>query len=135
MNQKKTDQIDSQYDPAKRSTDEDSNKEKAFNMGVSNQDAEIEVDVSTFSNIELIKKGEEYTENLELEKAVQIYDEGLRRFPNDTVIMDAYTDLLLQMDQTQKAREIIERSIQLNPNKEGLKYLNFAEMLRGHESL
>jgi predicted Zn-dependent protease len=104
-------------------------------MGVSNQDAEIEVDVSTFSNIELIKKGEEYTENLELEKAVQIYDEGLRRFPNDTVIMDAYTDLLLQMDQTQKAREIIERSIQLNPNKEGLKYLNFAEMLRGHESL
>ena len=49
--------------------------------------------------------------------------------------MDAYTDLLLQMDQTQKAREIIERSIQLNPNKEGLKYLNFAEMLRGHESL
>jgi len=104
-------------------------------MGVSNQDAEIEVDVSTFSNIELIKKGEEYTENLELEKAVQIYDEGLRRFPNDTVIMDAYTDLLLQMDQTQKAREIIERSIQLNPSKEGLKYLNFAEMLRGHESL
>ena len=87
------------------------------------------------TNIELIKKGEEYTENLELEKAVQIYDEGLRRFPNDTVIMDAYTDLLLQMDQTQKAREIIERSIQLNPNKEGLKYLNFAEMLRGHESL
>jgi hypothetical protein len=51
------------------------------------------------------------------------------------VILDAYTDLLLQMDQTQKAREIIERSIQLNPNKEGLKYLNFAEMLRGHESL
>ncbi len=135
MNQKKTDQIDSQYDPAKRSTDEDSNNQIAFNMGVSNQDAEIEVDVSTFSNIELIKKGEEYTENLELEKAVQIYDEGLRRFPNDTVIMDAYTDLLLQMDQTQKAREIIERSIQLNPNKEGLKYLNFAEMLRGHESL
>ncbi len=135
MNQKKTDQIDSQYDPAKRSTDEDSNNQIAFNMGVSNQDAEIEVDVSTFSNIELIKKGEEYTENLELEKAVQIYDEGLRRFPNDTVIMDAYTDLLLQMDQTQKAREIIERSIQLNPSKEGLKYLNFAEMLRGHESL
>jgi hypothetical protein len=30
-----------------------------------------------------------------LEKAVALYDEGLRRFPNDTVIMDAYTDLLL----------------------------------------
>ena len=100
MNEKKTDQIDSQYDPAKRSTDEDSNNHVAFNLGVSNQDVEIEVDVSTFSNLELIKKGEEYTENLELEKAVSIYDEGLRRFPNDTIILDAYTDLLLQLDQT-----------------------------------
>jgi hypothetical protein len=62
------------------------------------------VDVTTLSNLELIKRGEEYTESLELEKAVQIYDEGLRRFPNDTIIMDAYTDLLLQLDQTDKAK-------------------------------
>jgi hypothetical protein len=39
-------------------------------MGLSSQNADIEVDVSTFSNLELIKKGEEYTENLEIEKAV-----------------------------------------------------------------
>jgi|TARA_B110000285_G_C15019309_1_gene560708 predicted Zn-dependent protease len=64
-----------------------------------------------------------------------LYDEGLRRFPNDCVIMDAYTDLLLQLDQFDKARELIERSIQLNPKKEGRKYLNFAEMLKGAESL
>ena len=62
------------------------------------------MDVTTLSNLELIKRGEEYTESLELEKAVQIYDEGLRRFPNDTIIMDAYTDLLLQLDQTDKAK-------------------------------
>lgn len=49
--------------------------------------------------------------------------------------MDAYTDLLLQLDQTQKARTLIERSIMLNPNKEGRKYLNFAQMLTSFESL
>jgi tetratricopeptide (TPR) repeat protein len=49
--------------------------------------------------------------------------------------LDAYTDLLLQLDQQPKAKQLIERSIQLNPNKEGLKYLNYAEMLRGQESL
>jgi hypothetical protein len=45
--------------------------------------------------MELIRKAEEYTEMLELEKAVSLYDEGIRRFPNDTVIMDAYTDILI----------------------------------------
>ena len=54
-----------------------------------------EVDVTELSNAELIKRAEQYTETLELEKAVALYDEGLRRFPNDCVIMDAYTDLLL----------------------------------------
>ena len=66
---------------------------------------------------------------LELEKAVNLYDDGVKRFPNDTVIMDAYTDILIQLDQSDKARELIERSIQLNPQKEGRKYLNYAEML------
>lgn len=93
------------------------------------------MDVSQLSNIDIIRKGLEYAESLQLEKAVQVYDEGIRRFPNDTVILDAYTDLLLQLDQQPKAKELIERSIQLNPNKEGLKYLNYAEMLRGQESL
>ena len=40
------------------------------------------------SNIELIKKAEEYVDNLKLEKAVALYDEGLRRWPNDTLILD-----------------------------------------------
>lgn len=87
------------------------------------------------TNIQLIKKGEEYTESLDLEKAVQLYDEGLKRFPNDTVLMDAYTDLLLQLDQQDKAKDLMERSIQLNPNKEGRKYLNYAEMLSSTESV
>lgn len=47
------------------------------------------------TNLELIKKAEEYVETLKLEKAVALYDEGLQRFPNDTVILDGYADLLI----------------------------------------
>lgn len=36
------------------------------------------------TNLELIKKAEEYTDTLKLEKAVSLYEEGLQRFPNDT---------------------------------------------------
>ena len=43
--------------------------------------------------------------------------------------------MLLQLDQHDKAKELIERSIQLNPSKEGRKYLNYAEMLQNAESL
>ena len=135
-----------EQDPAKRSTDEESMQattqqqpqfSQVFSLGTNvNATGNTEtVDVSQLSNIDIIRKGLEYSESLQLEKAVQVYDEGIRRFPNDTVILDAYTDLLLQLDQQPKAKQLIERSIQLNPNKEGLKYLNYAEMLRGQESL
>ena len=47
------------------------------------------------TNLELIKKAEEYYDSLKLEKAVSLYEEGLSRFPNDTLVLDGYTDLLI----------------------------------------
>ena len=82
------------------------------------------------TNLELIKKAEECVDNLKLEKAVSLLDEGTRRFPNDTLIMDQYTDLLIQLGEQEKAKQLIERSIQLNPSRHGHKYLNLAEMLQ-----
>ena len=40
------------------------------------------------SNLELIKQAEEAADGLQLEKAIALYDEGVRRFPNDTIIID-----------------------------------------------
>lgn len=37
-------------------------------------------------------------ETLRLEEAVQIYDAGVQKFPNDALLLDAYTDVLLQME-------------------------------------
>lgn len=70
-----------------------SQEQSLFSFGaVTNAEGQ---DTTQLTNIELIKKAEEFTENLELEKAVALYDEGLIRFPNDTIILDSYTDLLL----------------------------------------
>ena len=55
--------------------------------------------LSTISNQDLIMQAVECVDNLELEKAVVLYDEGLRRFPNNTIIMDSYSELLLQLNQ------------------------------------
>ena len=40
------------------------------------------------TNLELIQKAEDCVDKLKLEKAVSLYDEGIRRYPNDTLIMD-----------------------------------------------
>jgi tetratricopeptide (TPR) repeat protein len=87
------------------------------------------------TNLELIRKAEDSVERLKLEKAVSLYDEGVRRFPNDTLIMDQYTDLLIQLGQFEKAKQLIERSIQLNPERDGQKYMNLAEMLSGADAV
>ena len=63
------------------------------------------------TNIELIRKAEDCVDKLKLEKAVSLYDEGVRRFPNDTLIMDQYSDLLIQLNENDKAKSLIERSI------------------------
>ncbi len=45
-------------------------------------------------------------DELKLEKAVALLDEGVRRFPNDTLIIDQYTDLLIQLGEHAKAKEV-----------------------------
>ena len=67
------------------------------------------------TNLELIRKAEHYTDTLKLEKAVSLYDEGLQRFPNDTQILDAYTDLLIQLGEEDKAKKV-----RLNANLSGI---------------
>ena len=58
------------------------------------------------TNLELIRKAEHYTDTLKLEKAVSLYEEGLQRFPNDTQLLDAYTDLLIQLGEEVKAKKV-----------------------------
>ena len=58
------------------------------------------------TNLELIRKAEECSESLDLEKAVSLYEEGLQRFPNDTIVLDGYADLLIQLGEEEKAKKV-----------------------------
>ena len=50
---------------------------------------------SNLSYEELLTKAQELEDKLKLEKAVALYYEGIKRFPNDHVLLDCYTDLLI----------------------------------------
>jgi len=74
-------------------------------------------------------------DKIKLEKAVTLLHEGVKRFPTDTPILDLYTDLLIQLGEHDKAKEYINQSVALNPNSDGRKYLNLAEMLESQEAV
>jgi len=87
------------------------NSESEEMKDTSGDSSMIGVDTRQLTNIELIREAEECTERLKLERAVALYDEGVTRFPNDTIILDQYTDLLIQFGEQEKAKNMIERSI------------------------
>ena len=92
------------HNPEDQAISNSTNEETVgFSMGVVKNELGENLDSAELSQQELIKKAEEFQETLELEKAVALYDEGLTRFPNDTTIMDNYTDLLLSLNESQKA--------------------------------
>jgi len=74
-------------------------------------------------------------DKIKLEKAVTLLHEGVKRFPTDTPILDLYTDLLIQLGEHDKAKELIKKSVALNPDRDGRKYLNMAEMLDSQEAV
>jgi hypothetical protein len=85
-------------------------------------------------------------DKIKLEKAVTLLHEGVKRFPTDTPILDLYTDLLIQLGEHDKAKEVsflkltrffqlIKKSVALNPDRDGRKYLNMAEMLDSQEAV
>jgi protein involved in temperature-dependent protein secretion len=53
-----------------------------------------------------MRKAEDCIDKLKLEKAVQMLDEGIRKFPNETQLLDLYTDLLIQLGENSKAKEV-----------------------------
>ena len=83
------------------------------------------------TNIELIKRAEESAESLELEQAVSLYEEGLQRFPNDTVILDGYSELLIQLGEEEKAKKVTHLvSSRLAPRE-----VNTAESFEGRPQI
>lgn len=56
----------------------------------------------------LVHRAESCIDKLKLEEAVVLLEDGILKWPNDTTIIDMYTDLLINLgNNTQKAREVI----------------------------
>ena len=65
----------------------------------------------------------------------RLYEFTIQKFPENVKVIDAYSDYLINKGQLNKAVVLIKKSIDLEPEVNGHKYLNYAETLSGQDAL
>jgi len=83
----------------------------------------------------LIQKAEEDASQFEFESAADFYRKALDLSPENTEIMDDFGDVLLELGQTEEAKKIFTRSIELAPEENFSKYMNLSQISTGAEAI
>jgi len=81
------------------------------------------------------KIADECLDRFDYEGAVQVYRNALREHANNTEILDALGDTLIQMGDVHQARQALSVSIKLAPDTGASKYMNMGQILEGQDSL
>ncbi|EFA86424.1 hypothetical protein PPL_00216 [Heterostelium album PN500] len=84
---------------------------------------------------ELIAKADDYAQEFKLDLALKYYIEALNQSPKNSNIMDSISEVLLEMGDTETAKQYIVASIQANPNDNAAKYMNYGQLTGGQEAI
>lgn len=74
-------------------------------------------------------------ENMEVEQAVHYYSRALSMQPDNYDTMDALADLQLQVGNVDSAFELLKTSTTNAPDRNGIKWMYFAQLCKGEESV
>lgn len=55
--------------------------------------------------------------------------------PNNTAVLDSYASFLFDMDDFDKAKKLLEKSIAIDPNEHFSKWMQMGQLLNGTESI
>ena len=72
---------------------------------------------------------------LQYPEAKNILMEKLKIFPNDTEVLDTLSEVLIALNETKEAINLINKSIQIEPNKNAEKYMSLGQLSQYRESL
>jgi len=90
----------------------------------------ISVDVE-----DLLQQAEADFSNFQTDLAEKKYVKALEMEPNNTKVMDSFSLFLLEIDRLNEGKQLLERSIELNPLDNISKYLQLAQLLEGNEAI
>jgi thioredoxin-like negative regulator of GroEL len=84
---------------------------------------------------ELVEQAQEAISLVQLETAVELYEQALQLQPQNTDLMDALADVCLQIGDTNKALELLRVSTSAAPTSNGIKWMYLGQLLSGLESV
>jgi predicted Zn-dependent protease len=83
----------------------------------------------------LVEQAQLALEKAEPELALKFFERAHSINNLDTSIMDSMADVLLQLDEPERAFSLLTRSIELEPQANPCKYLYLAQLQTNHEAL
>eukprot|EP01100_Stratorugosa_tubuloviscum_P002738 TRINITY_DN1648_c4_g1_i1.p1 TRINITY_DN1648_c4_g1~~TRINITY_DN1648_c4_g1_i1.p1 ORF type:complete len:360 (-),score=179.90 TRINITY_DN1648_c4_g1_i1:151-1179(-) len=84
---------------------------------------------------ELFNKAQQHFEQLEFEECANTYRQILFYEANNTFAMDSLAEVLIELNDTTRALELLDTSCRMQPNENPFKYLTMAQLLEGTDSL
>jgi len=84
---------------------------------------------------DLLQQAEADFANFQTDLAEKKYVKALEMEPNNTKVMDSFSLFLLEIDRLNEGKQLLERSIELNPLDNISKYLQLAQLLEGNEAI
>lgn len=83
----------------------------------------------------LVEQGNIALSSMKIELAAQFFSKALELSPDDTNIMDALSDVLLQMGDQNLALELLQRSTSMAPSANPYKWCYLAQLQTGEDAL
>eukprot|EP01101_Sappina_pedata_P002270 TRINITY_DN12519_c0_g1_i1.p1 TRINITY_DN12519_c0_g1~~TRINITY_DN12519_c0_g1_i1.p1 ORF type:complete len:347 (+),score=168.40 TRINITY_DN12519_c0_g1_i1:29-1042(+) len=84
---------------------------------------------------ELVARAEDLVAAFDMEAAAHHYGLALDLTPTNTLIMDDFASVLLDLGDEERARQLLLKSIELSPQDNATKYMNLAQLLQDKECL
>jgi len=104
------------------------NREKRVQKKTGNKKKKVSVE-------ELVEQAQEALSLVQLETAVELYQQALLLEPQNTDLMDALADVCLQIGDTDLGLELLRNSTTLAPNANGIKWMYLGQLLTGPDSV
>jgi len=96
-----------------------------------------EVNMLNLDNLtaeELVKLAEENYETMNYDKCHILYEEAIRKEPENDKVLTSYGFFLSNIKEVDKAKDLLSRAIYANPNSHPKKYLYIAQLYEGNDS-
>ena len=90
---------------------------------------------SNYTVNDLLDKASELIEKFEFDLACKFFDKALQIEPKNTMVMDEYGLVLLEMGETERAKNLLLESVNLAPQDNHSKYMTLGQLNSGMEAL